>query len=116
MKIRSLISFIALLFTLIGCAKPVQSDKAAYVGEWASPTIYLSITQEGNVRYKRTEGNKSTKIEAPLIGFTGNNFEVGVGPMKTMFVVSKPPYQEGAEWRMVVDGVMLTKKMENWTE
>jgi hypothetical protein len=29
--------------------------------------------------------------------------------MSTRFVVSKPPYQEGDSWKMVVDQVELTK-------
>jgi hypothetical protein len=29
--------------------------------------------------------------------------------MNTTFVVSKPPYQQGQTWRMVVDGVELTR-------
>jgi hypothetical protein len=29
--------------------------------------------------------------------------------MATTFVVSKPPYQDGAQWKMVVDGLELTK-------
>jgi hypothetical protein len=29
--------------------------------------------------------------------------------MATTFVVSKPPYQDGDHWKMVVDGVELTK-------
>ena len=34
---------------------------------------------------------------------------VGIGPMSTMFTVSKPPYHDGRDWKMVVDGVELTR-------
>jgi hypothetical protein len=71
--------------------------------------MYLLITQDGSVRYKRLQGGASTSVEGPLKGFVGDNFDVGVGPMKTTFVVSKPPHQEGDKWRMTVDGVELTK-------
>ena len=109
MKIqRAACSFIVAL-ALLGCGKPVPTEKAAYVGEWQDKTMYLLITQDGSVRYKRLKGGVTASIAAPLKGFKGDSLEVGVGPMATVFVVSKPPYQEGGHWKMVVDDVELTK-------
>jgi len=71
--------------------------------------MYLLITKDGSVRYKRLKGGVSTSVEGPLKGFDGNNFEVGIGPMSTTFVVRKPPYQDGGEWKMVVDDMELTR-------
>jgi hypothetical protein len=105
-------NFIVTLLLVLGlsaCAKPVPSDKAAYVGEWREQSMYLLITQDGSVRYKRLKGGVSTSIEAPLQRFDGDNFVVGFGPMSTTFVVSKPPYHDGRAWKMVVDGVELTR-------
>jgi hypothetical protein len=101
-----------LCFALLGCGKPVPDEKSSYVGEWQDKTMYLLITQDGSIRYKRLKGGVTTSVEAPLKGFDGNNFEVGIGPMATTFVVSKPPYQDGEKWKMVVDGVELTKAAE----
>ena len=109
MKFTRLLVLLALLGSLAGCGKPVPAEKSAYVGEWQTKTMYLLITQDGSVRYKRLKGGASTSVEGPLKGFTGNDFEVGVGPMATTFVVSKPPYQDGERWKMVVDGVELVK-------
>jgi hypothetical protein len=109
MKARSLLILMALLALLAGCGVPVPADKAAYVGEWQEPSMYLLITQDGSVRYKRLQGGGSKSIEAPLKGFKGNDFEAGIGPMTTTFVVSKPPHQDGDKWKMTVDGVELTK-------
>ena len=109
MKFTKLLFLLALLGSLVGCAKPVPPEKSAYVGEWKEKTMYLLITQDGSVRYKRLKGGASTSVEGPLKGFSGNNFEVGVGPMATTFVVSKPPYKDGDNWKMVVDEVELTK-------
>ena len=39
----------------------------------------------------------------------GDDFEVGIGPIATTFKVSKTPYKEGETWKMVVDGVELTR-------
>lgn len=100
---------LALLVSLAGCGKPVPQEKSAYVGEWQEKTMYLLITQDGSVRYKRLKAGGTTSVEGPLKGFIGNNFEVGIGPMTTTFVVSKPPYQDGGKWKMVVDEVELVK-------
>jgi len=71
--------------------------------------MYLVITKDGDVSYKRVKGKETTTINAPLQGFNGNDFDVGVGPLSTTFKVKKPPYQEGEQWKMIVDDVVLTK-------
>lgn len=109
MRFTKLLLLLALLGSLGGCGKPVPPEKSAYVGEWQEKTMYLLITQDGSVRYKRLKGGASTSVEGPLKGFTGDNFEVGIGPMATTFVVSKPPYKDGDNWKMVVDEVELIK-------
>ena len=71
--------------------------------------MYLLITRDGSVRYKRLQGGTTTSVQGPLKGFNGNNFEVGIGPLSTTFIVSKPPYEDGEKWKMVVDDLELTK-------
>ena len=109
MNFRNIVVLLLLALGLSACAKPVPSDKAEYVGEWQEKSMYLLITQDGSVRYKRLKGGVSTSIEAPLKRFDGDNFVVGFGPMSTVFTVSKPPYHDGRAWKMVVDGVELTR-------
>jgi hypothetical protein len=109
MKISTLLMLTAFLGTLAGCTKPIPAEKTAYVGEWQEKTMSLVINEDGTVQYRRVKGAATTSIKAPLKGFAGNNFEVGVGPMATTFVVSKPPYQDGGNWKMVVDDVTLVK-------
>ena len=104
-----LITALVLALVLAGCGKPVPPEKAAYVGEWQEKTMYLLIAQDGSVRYKRVKGSVTTSVEGPIKAFEGDNVVVGFGPMTTTFVVSKLPYQEKGRWRMVVDGVELTK-------
>jgi hypothetical protein len=94
---------------LSGCGKSVPPDRAAYVGEWQSREMYLSITEDGSVRYKRVSRGVSKSLSAPLRSFEGDNFIVGLPFMSTTFVVSKPPYEEHGRWKMIVDGVMLTR-------
>ena len=109
MNARNIIVLLLLALGLSACAKPVPSDKAEYVGEWQGKSMVLRITQEGSVRYKRVKDGVSTSIEAPLKRFDGDNFVVGFGPMSTTFTVSRPPYHDGSAWKMVVDGVELTR-------
>ena len=108
-KQTSLVVLIAALLILSACGQPVPEDKAAYVGEWRARTMSLLLRQEGTVRYKRIKGGATTSIDAPLQRFEGDNFVVGVPFISTTFEVSKPPYQEAGTWKMVVDGVELTR-------
>jgi hypothetical protein len=101
--------FLLAALSLVGCGKPVPPEKSAYVGEWQEQSMYLLITQEGSVRYKRVEGSVTTSVEGPLKGFIGDDFEVGVGPIATTFVVSDPPHLDGDEWKMIVDDVELIR-------
>ena len=109
MNVRSYLYALVLALLLFGCGEPVPPEKAAYVGEWKAPGMYLLLLQDGSVQYKRIKAGVTTSVSGPLQGFEGDNFAVGIGLMKTTFVVSKPPYQDGAVWKMVVDGVELTK-------
>jgi hypothetical protein len=109
MRLLKLIALSALLLILVACAQPVPPEKAAYVGYWETRTMSLLITQDGSVVYKRIKGGVTTSIDAPLQAFHGNDFDVGVGSIKTTFVVSVPPHQVNGKWKMTVDGVELTK-------
>jgi hypothetical protein len=78
---------------------------------WVSgaQTMSLKVTQDGRVLYKHVKGNATTSIDAPLRTFEGDNFIVGIPFVSTTFEVSKPPYREAGTWKMVVDGVELTR-------
>ena len=109
MHIHKILISLCLAAFLSGCGKPVPPEKSAYVGEWQEKAMYLLITEDGSVSYKRLKGGATVSVNGPLKGFDGDNFEVGLGPMSTTFMVSKPPYQDGDKWKMVVDGVVLTR-------
>jgi len=94
---------------LSACGKAVPPEKAAYVGEWRAQTMALLVTQDGTVAYKRLKGGMTTSVNAPLRRFEGDNFVVGLPLISTTFEVSKPPYEEAGRWKMVVDGVELTR-------
>ncbi|MGD8368193.1 MAG: hypothetical protein PVG78_11150 [Desulfobacterales bacterium] len=94
---------------MIACAQPVPADKLDYVGEWKSKEMYLLILKDGSVKYERLKGGATTRITGPLKEFQGDHFIVGFSFITTTFLVTQPPYQEAGKWKMVVDGVELTK-------
>jgi hypothetical protein len=100
---------VALAALLTACGNPVPPARSAYVGEWRSPKMLLVISSDGFVRYARHDGKVSTRINAPIQHFEGDNFVVGVGFISTTFVVSRPPHRDGAVWKMTVDGVELVR-------
>jgi hypothetical protein len=100
---------VTLALCLVACGKPVPPEKASYVGLWRAPQMVLLITQDGSVKYERIEAGVTKSVSGPLKGFNGNNFEVGLGPFSTTFVVASPPHLDGEVTKMTVDGVELTK-------
>jgi hypothetical protein len=101
---------LSLVLALGACAKPVPADKAAYVGEWQRPEMYLLITQDGSVKYKRIKAGATTSVEGPLQGFEGDDFSVGIAMLSTHFDVTAPPHQlKDGSWKMTVDGMELTR-------
>jgi hypothetical protein len=101
-----------LLFTLLLTAcfdKPLPADKKSYAGEWQGAGMTLIITDAGRIKYKRVKGRVTTEIDSPIAEFQGNDFTVGLAPVITTFKVTKPPYQDDGQWKMVVDGLELIR-------
>ena len=108
---RPIIALSIATLALVGCAKPLPPERSAYVGEWQSETMALLITQDGHASYERmTSPNTSKSVSGPIQSFNGNDFVVGVGPIKTTFAVSAPPHEDQGSWKMTVDGVELTRQ------
>lgn len=101
---------LALPVLLAGCALAVPPDKADYIGEWEGETAYLIITPGSFVRYEQHQGRfLGRAVEGSLRGFKGDNFAIGFGPFATTIIVNKPPYMDGDDWKMVVDGKELIR-------
>lgn len=113
-KLISLVVLVAALPALSACGQPVPEDKAAYIGEWHAPAMDVELTKDGTVRYQRIGhgtaiGETTTRINAPLRRFEGDHFVVGLPFLSMTFEVSTPPHLEAGTWKMVVDGVELTR-------
>ena len=110
MRKRFLTAVVPLLALLSACAKPLPADRQDYAGDWRGNGVSLLITPEGQVVYHRQEGGSTVSIDAPLKGFDGDDFEVGLGPAVTRFDVGQPPTEANGEWTMEVDGRMLRRE------
>ena len=107
--VRKLAACAAAALLVAACAKPLPVERSAYAGDWQAPNMRLLITAGGEVHYARRKGGGRTTIDAPLAAFDGDDFIVGIGPLTTRFVVTRPPHAEGNVWKMTVDGVELTR-------
>ncbi len=108
----ALMAFIVVFFVVqfvVLRGKPIPADKADYVGEWTAPNVRLFIPRNGNLEYERRDGDTKKSLNLPIKGFKGNDVSAGFLFLSTTFVVSKPPYREGDKWKMVVDGIELTR-------
>ena len=98
-----------LLFSALSDGE-IPSDKQAYVGDWSGNNAQLSITPNGRVFWERRTGSSSSKMEnIPIQRFVGDDFEVGVGPFTTRFVVQRPPQFVAGRWTMTVEGIEMTR-------
>ena len=95
---------------MAGCNSiPVPENKKSYVGTWEGVGFHLTIYEDGGIDYRRVKGKTTTTVTGPLKGFKGDDFVVGVLFITTTFEVQHPPYLEGDDWFMVVDGIELKK-------
>ena len=101
---------LGLILLLTACADPIPKEQSEYIGYWQSEQMAIQIFADGNVSYKRVNGNATTSVDGPLKEFVGDDFVVGVLFMTTTFNVSSPPEEIDGVWKMTVDGVELVRK------
>lgn len=89
----------------------IPAEKNDYIGTWTGPSVFLQITPEAKLNYKKQEGSSTTSLNVPITSFEGDNFTAGVMGMETTFVVSQPPTLENNGMVfMVVDGNKLFRE------
>ena len=109
-RYTALLVVVGFICLLSGCNSiPIPEEKKSYVGTWEGVGFHLTISEDGSVNYRRINGNYTKKVTGPVKSFNGDDFVVGVLFLTTTFRVQHPPYMEGNEWLMVVDGVELKK-------
>lgn len=112
MRLTRLIMLAALAGALMGCTGvPLPPDKAEYAGQWAGPEMWLMVSPEGQVAYKRIKDRGTVTINGPISRYEGHDFVVGAWVVTSTFVVERTPWEdEDGVWRMTVDGVELTRQ------
>lgn len=120
-NLSSMLALSLLVFAVLACSGggskdfTFPADKKDYIGDWrgesADGSMELRIGSDGSVNYERKKGSSTKSISGGKITkFDGDDFEVKVLLMSATFKVSKPPYQDGDKWKMVVDDVELTRR------
>ena len=94
---------------LWGCGIPVPPDKQDFVGTWRGAGVTLVITPEGRVDYKRVRGSVTKTLSAPLRAFEGDDLVVGIPGITTIFIAERRPFQDGGDWKMLMDSVELVR-------
>ncbi len=108
-KLKYLI-FSIMVFIFVGCSGiDIPQDKLAYIGSWKGNGMTLLVLGDGSISYKRLENGINKSIDGPIKEFIEDDFVVKVLFLKFTFDVQKPPYLENDAWKMIVDGVELTK-------
>lgn len=88
---------------------PLPEERSAYAGTWRGDGMALSIAPSGVIHYWRKQDGGERSMTAPLRGFEGEDFKVGLAGITTTFDVQQPPQEDGGTWTMKVDGVVLTR-------
>ncbi len=70
----------------------------------------LLITADGGLSYERKRGNSTTTLDAPIQEFENDHITAGLWIFNMTFQINRAPYKDGDAWRMVLDGVTLTKQ------
>ncbi len=108
---------------LLSCSDPipVPPSKAEYVGLWVAPDRYISIFASGRLEYKeKLRLGMHNRVESNFT-FQSNRIDTA---MFASFVIDVPPYEENGQWKMLMDGVLYTRKgppvlygrSNNWPE
>ncbi len=100
-----------LVFTLLltACSKGVPNDKREYVGYWRGDKMSLEIQVNGSVMFIDKRGDKPVTVHGNISEFIDNDFVVGMAPFGTRISVSKPPYPDGPNKKMIVNDVEVTQ-------
>jgi hypothetical protein len=96
-----------LVVLLAACAKPIPAEHRDLVGTWEAPDMFLQVTADGRLAYRRKKAGGDVSIDAPVQQISPGKFTAGVGPLVSEFRIDQAPHLENGVWKMTVDGVAL---------
>ncbi|NDK08424.1 hypothetical protein EOM39_04215 [Candidatus Gracilibacteria bacterium] len=100
---------IALSFIMQGDPVKFNEEQKKYIGNWQGNGIKLVIRDDSYINYQKQKESVSTSVSGPIVEMNENDFKVGIGFIKSKFVIDKKPYQDGNLWKMTVDGNELSR-------
>ena len=96
---------------LVGCSPdPIPQDQMVYVGVWQGGNVFLEIDADGNASYAKLMEGASETVDAPVKQIGDGKIVIGYLFVTKTLELTKPPYEEDDEWKMIIDGVTLTKQ------
>jgi hypothetical protein len=110
-KIMYWVGMLGVIYAVFG--RPVPTDMHHYLGSWRGDSAALLISKEGTVRYHSRDGLESNIMRGRFNGFEGHDVAVGLGPFGSKIKVDRPPYFDGKDWKMVIDGREVIKLPEH---
>jgi hypothetical protein len=107
---RNLVAIGVLLASFQTWAAPIPEDKRALVGDWEGHGINLTITEGGQITFKKQSGSFSKSISGFFTGFEGNDLKVNAFITTLTIHIQEPPHQDRGVWVMTVEGDKVLKK------
>jgi hypothetical protein len=102
-----------LIFLMIcSCSPdPIPQDQMVYVGVWQGSNIFLEIDANGNASYaKLRDGAVIETVDSPVKKIGDGKIVIGYLFITKTLELTKPPFEEDGNWKMIIDGVTLIKQ------
>jgi hypothetical protein len=102
---------LVIISVIFGCAPdPIPQDQKVYVGIWQGSNIFLEIDADGNASYAKVMEGASETVDSPVKKIGDGKIVIGYLFITKTLELTKPPFEEDGKWKMVIDGVTLTKQ------
>lgn len=89
--------------------KELKKYQQKFVGRWQGEGMFLAISADGKLNYRRRKGVSSRSLSGKIQKFKKDSFKAGVLGLGTTFKIDRAPYQEDGVWKVKIDGVVLTR-------
>lgn len=115
--ITSLVAVFGLLIVL-GCSglgdfaaqfQPVEPPSEEWVGQWTGSEFSLTISPNGEVTVNDRRGSAESVYNLPATLWEDDQVVLGANVLTKILSIDEPPYEADGEWRMVVEGVPMTR-------
>ncbi len=100
--------------SLQSMSEGVPPPSANWVGEWEGAGTYMAIAADGSVVIETTgtaSMNTATSVRAPAQSWEDGELVVGIGIFTTTWRIDEAPYERDGEWRMVMEGTPLVRRV-----